>query len=48
MEPPRITIRFMPPELWQRVKLLATRRRCRMVDVLVEALTTYLDREEAK
>ena len=42
-----ITVRSMPPALWRRVKMQAARKGWRVVDVLVAALTEYLDREEA-
>ena len=42
-----VTIKHVPVSLWQRVVVMAVRRQCLIAEVVREALTEYLDREEA-
>ena len=41
-----VRVRSVPVSLWRRVKSHAGRKGWRIVDVVVMALTEYLDREE--
>ena len=42
-----ITIRGVPVGLWRRVKMQAARKGWRIKDVVIAALTEYLDPEES-
>ena len=43
-----INIKNMPDPVWRQVKVLAIERKCRIVDVVVDALTDYLKKESRK